>query len=53
MCPRGIPLVCYTQWLEEALEICGPVLVLAAIWPVRQPAWAMGTEPVRYVGIDR
>ncbi|MBL8753705.1 MAG: hypothetical protein JNK15_10420 [Planctomycetes bacterium] len=35
---RGIPLVSYTQWVEEALELLAPVLLFAAAWtrpPVR------------------
>ncbi len=31
--PRGIPLLTYTQVLEEALEMVGPVLLVAACWP--------------------
>jgi len=31
--PRGIPLLTYTQVLEEALELVGPVLLAAASWP--------------------
>ena len=39
--PRGIPLVCYTQWVEEMLELLGPTLLLAAAWPqVHAPATA-------------
>lgn len=30
--PRGIPLVCYTQWFEETLEALGPVFLFAAVW---------------------
>ena len=48
---RGIPLVCYTQWAEEALEIFGPVLLLGAMWPVRPTQSA--PDRVRYIGIDR
>jgi hypothetical protein len=33
--PRGIPLLTYTQVLEESLELVGPVLLLAACWPTR------------------
>lgn len=31
--PRGIALVDWAQWLEEALELLGPCLLLAAAWP--------------------
>lgn len=34
---RGIPLVSYTQWFEEALEVFAPVL-LGAVWPTRAQA---------------
>lgn len=29
---RGLPLIDYAQWLEEACELFGPVLLLAASW---------------------
>lgn len=38
--PRGIPLVCYTQWFEETLEAFGPVLLFAAVWVRPAPASA-------------
>lgn len=31
--PRGIALVDWAQWLEEALELIGPCLLLTASWP--------------------
>jgi hypothetical protein len=49
--PRGIPLVCYTQWLEEALEIIGPVLLLAAISAPKQPKPAVTT--LQFIGLGR
>ena len=35
--PRGIPLINYTQWIEESLELLGPVFLLAAAWPPPMP----------------
>jgi hypothetical protein len=29
---RGIPLVSWMQWVEETLELIGPVLLFAAVW---------------------
>lgn len=40
---RGLPLIDYMQWLEEALELVAPVLLLAAVWsPPGEPAAAAG-----------
>lgn len=48
---RGIPLLCYTQWLEEALEILGPLLLLGAVWPTPPPP--ADPEQVRFIGAGR
>lgn len=56
---RGIPLLAYTHWLEEALELLGPVLLLAAVWAPTAPAlapeptFARAREPVRFLGAGR
>lgn len=50
---RGIPLVCYTQWCEEALEVFAPVLLLGAVWPTRATEPSPVPGHVRYIGIDR
>lgn len=49
---RGLPLVEYTKWLEESLEMLGPALLLAALGvaapaAVPAPAFATSTEPAR------
>lgn len=55
---RGLPLVVYQQWLEEALELLGPLLLLGAVWPGRPlvvPGRGEAVAPatVRYVGAGR
>lgn len=56
---RGIPLLAYTHWIEEALELLGPVLLLAAVWAptapasAPEPAFARAREPVRFLGAGR
>ena len=37
---RGIPLIDYTQWFEECLELLAPVLLLAAVRPLPPAAVA-------------
>lgn len=55
---RGLPLAAYAHWLEESLELLGPLLLLGAVWPGR----ALAAIPrgdvakpaqVRYVGAGR
>jgi hypothetical protein len=48
---RGIPLLCYAQWLEESLEVLGPLFVLAAVWPAPPPQAAPGQ--VLFIGAGR
>jgi hypothetical protein len=38
--PRGIELLAYSQWIEESLELLGPVLLLSATWLSRVPPQA-------------
>ena len=55
---RGLPLAAYMHWLEESLELLGPLLLLGAVWPGR-PLVAVGSAAtaapaqVRYVGAGR
>ena len=55
---RGVPLVAYTSWLEESLELLGPLWLLAAVWsgaPAVQRAAGREERPavVRFVGAGR
>jgi hypothetical protein len=55
---RGVPLVAYTSWLEESLELLGPLWLLAAVWsgaPSVQRAAGREERPaaVRFVGAGR
>jgi hypothetical protein len=58
---RGVPLVAYTSWLEEALELLGPLLLLLAVVPSRRRDGTVGvrghgelaTAAVRFVGAGR
>jgi hypothetical protein len=51
---RGVPILAWTQWCEETLELVGPVLLLAALWPTA-PAAAqlLPRTVVRFVGAGR
>ncbi len=37
--PRGIELLAYAHWIEESLEMLGPVLLLTATWSRRTVAY--------------
>ena len=55
---RGLPLAAYAHWLEESLELLGPLLLLGAVWPGRALVAAgrgdvPSTATVRYVGAGR
>jgi len=57
---RGVPLVAYTSWVEEALELIGPVLLLLAIVPTRRQGSASDAPErlreavaVRFLGAGR
>lgn len=55
---RGLPLAAYAHWLEESLELLGPLLLLGAVWPGRALAAiprldAAKPAQVLYVGAGR
>jgi hypothetical protein len=58
---RGVPLVAYTSWLEEAFELLGPLLLLLAVVPSRRRDGTVGVRAhgelapaaVRFVGAGR
>ncbi len=55
---RGVPLVAYTSWLEESLELLGPLLLLAAVWAGapsmrREPRRGVEAAAVRFLGAGR
>lgn len=54
---RGVPLVAYTSWIEESLELLGPLLLFAAVWAgapaLRREARLGGEAAVRFVGAGR
>lgn len=55
---RGVPLVAYTSWIEESLELLGPLCLLAAVWAgapsvQRQARHEGEAVSVRFLGAGR